>query len=223
MSQLDLKKVADILINKREEWVGANKKKSADYYELIGIPQSQYDRMESADADEDSVRKFVSHMRKRGFTIALPGEPQTAEETQPDWALSLDFEGLAHSIYGQLEPVLNLESIARHEQTIEHIVSAVLDRRAQFLDSAERESITRYIAKALIEKIQSKNLKGMGRFALQAAYDKYREELERRGMPHQFYAYEGLTHYFATTADSATTQRMFQDALDCLGGYLAGE
>jgi len=49
------------------------------------------------------------------------------------------------------------------------------------------------------------------------------EELERRGMPHQFYAYEGLSHYFATTADSATTQRMFQDALDCLRGYLAGE
>ena len=48
------------------------------------------------------------------------------------------------------------------------------------------------------------------------------EELERRGMPHQFYAYEGLTHYFATTADSATTQQMFQDALDCLRGYLAG-
>ena len=49
------------------------------------------------------------------------------------------------------------------------------------------------------------------------------EELERREMPHRFYAYEGLTHYIATTADSATTQRMFQDALDCLRGYLAGE
>ena len=47
------------------------------------------------------------------------------------------------------------------------------------------------------------------------------EEMERRAMPHQFYAYEGLTHYFATTADSATTQQMFQDALDCLRGYLA--
>jgi len=49
------------------------------------------------------------------------------------------------------------------------------------------------------------------------------EEMERRGMPHQFYAYEGLTHYFATTADSATTQRMFEDALGCLREYLAGE
>jgi hypothetical protein len=48
------------------------------------------------------------------------------------------------------------------------------------------------------------------------------EEMERQGMPHQFYAYKGLTHYFATTADSATTQQMFQDALDCLWGYLAG-
>jgi dienelactone hydrolase len=48
-------------------------------------------------------------------------------------------------------------------------------------------------------------------------------ELERRGMPHQFYAYEGLTHYFATTADSATTQQMFQDALACLRDYLSGE
>jgi hypothetical protein len=49
------------------------------------------------------------------------------------------------------------------------------------------------------------------------------KEMERRGMPHQFYAYEGLTHYFATTADAATTQQMFQDALDCLWEYLPEE
>ena len=49
------------------------------------------------------------------------------------------------------------------------------------------------------------------------------EEMERRGMPHQFYAYEGLTHYFATTADAATTQQMFQDALDCLWEFMPGE
>jgi hypothetical protein len=49
------------------------------------------------------------------------------------------------------------------------------------------------------------------------------QELERRGMPYEFYAYEGLSHYFSTRADNATTQQMFQDALDCLRGYLAGE
>jgi hypothetical protein len=49
------------------------------------------------------------------------------------------------------------------------------------------------------------------------------EEMERRGMPHQFYSYEGLTHYFATTADAATTQQMFQDALNCLWEYLPGK
>ena len=40
------------------------------------------------------------------------------------------------------------------------------------------------------------------------------QELTRRGMPHEFHAYEGLSHYFSTSADSATTQRMFQDSLD---------
>jgi hypothetical protein len=43
------------------------------------------------------------------------------------------------------------------------------------------------------------------------------QELSRRGMSHQFYAYEGLKHYFSTSADNATTQQMFQDALACLG------
>ena len=49
------------------------------------------------------------------------------------------------------------------------------------------------------------------------------EEMTRRGMPHQFYAYEGLTHYFATTADAATTQQMFQDALRCLRDFMPAE
>ncbi|RPI50846.1 MAG: hypothetical protein EHM56_10330, partial [Chloroflexi bacterium] len=42
------------------------------------------------------------------------------------------------------------------------------------------------------------------------------DELERRGMPHEFYSYEGLQHYFSTKADDATTQQMFRDSLDCL-------
>jgi dipeptidyl aminopeptidase/acylaminoacyl peptidase len=42
------------------------------------------------------------------------------------------------------------------------------------------------------------------------------EELERRGMPHEFYSYEGLKHYFSTSADNATTQQMFRDSLECL-------
>ena len=46
------------------------------------------------------------------------------------------------------------------------------------------------------------------------------QELTRRGMPHEFYAYEGLKHYFSTSADSATTQQMFQDSLDCLRRFL---
>jgi dienelactone hydrolase len=46
------------------------------------------------------------------------------------------------------------------------------------------------------------------------------EELERQGMPYEFYAYEGLSHYFSTSADNATTQQMFQDSLDCLRGWL---
>jgi hypothetical protein len=42
------------------------------------------------------------------------------------------------------------------------------------------------------------------------------EALARRGHPHEFYSYEGLKHYFSTSADNATTQQMFQDSLDCL-------
>jgi len=49
------------------------------------------------------------------------------------------------------------------------------------------------------------------------------DELARRGMPHEFYAYEGLSHYFSTSADNATTQQMLQDALNCLRRFLAGE
>jgi dipeptidyl aminopeptidase/acylaminoacyl peptidase len=49
------------------------------------------------------------------------------------------------------------------------------------------------------------------------------EELERRGLPYEFYAYEGLSHYFSTSADNATTQQMFQDSLECLRGFLAGK
>jgi hypothetical protein len=45
-------------------------------------------------------------------------------------------------------------------------------------------------------------------------------ELEQRGMPYEFYAYEGLKHYFSTSADNATTQQMFQDSLGCLGRWL---
>lgn len=44
-----------------------------------------------------------------------------------------------------------------------------------------------------------------------------------RGMPHEFYAYDGLKHYFSTSADNATTQQMFQDSLDCLRRSLDGE
>jgi hypothetical protein len=46
------------------------------------------------------------------------------------------------------------------------------------------------------------------------------QELTRRGMPHEFHSYEGLKHYFSTSADDATTQQMFQDSLDCLRGWL---
>jgi hypothetical protein len=49
------------------------------------------------------------------------------------------------------------------------------------------------------------------------------EELARRGHPHEFYSYDGLSHYFVQTADDATTQQMFQDSLDCLRRWLAGE
>jgi hypothetical protein len=48
-------------------------------------------------------------------------------------------------------------------------------------------------------------------------------ELERRGMPYEFYSYEGLQHYFSTSADNATTQQMMQDALACLRKALAGQ
>jgi hypothetical protein len=47
------------------------------------------------------------------------------------------------------------------------------------------------------------------------------EELGRRGMPYEFYSYEGLKHYFSTSADNATTQQMFQDSLACLRRSLA--
>jgi hypothetical protein len=49
------------------------------------------------------------------------------------------------------------------------------------------------------------------------------EELERRGHPHEFYSYEGLSHYFSTSADNATTQQMWQDALSCLHRALKTE
>jgi hypothetical protein len=49
------------------------------------------------------------------------------------------------------------------------------------------------------------------------------EELEQRGLPHEFYAYEGLSHYFVQTADDATTQQMFQDSLECLSKGLEVE
>jgi hypothetical protein len=54
------------------------------------------------------------------------------------------------------------------------------------------------------------------------------EELARRrasGEPvaYEFYAYEGLKHYFSTSADDATTQQMFQDSLACLRRGLGGE
>ena len=49
------------------------------------------------------------------------------------------------------------------------------------------------------------------------------EELERRGMPYEFYAYEGLKHYLSTSADNETTQQMFQDLLRYLRRALTGE
>jgi hypothetical protein len=39
-------------------------------------------------------------------------------------------------------------------------------------------------------------------------------------MPYEFYSYEGLSHYFSTSADNETTQQMFQDSLDCLRRWL---
>ncbi len=52
---------------------------------------------------------------------------------------------------------------------------------------------------------------------------KLADEMARQGIPHEFHAYEGLSHYFSTSADSATTQQMFQDSLDCLGRWLEGK
>ena len=49
------------------------------------------------------------------------------------------------------------------------------------------------------------------------------EELAGRGHPHEFYAYQGLSHDFSTDADNATTQQMLQDSLDCLWNWLETE
>jgi dipeptidyl aminopeptidase/acylaminoacyl peptidase len=38
----------------------------------------------------------------------------------------------------------------------------------------------------------------------------------RPTVPYEFYAYDGLKHYFSTSADNVTTQQMFQDSLGCL-------
>ncbi len=48
-------------------------------------------------------------------------------------------------------------------------------------------------------------------------------ELERRGHLYEFYSYEGLKHYFSTSADNETTQQMFQDSLACLRRFLPGK
>jgi hypothetical protein len=48
-------------------------------------------------------------------------------------------------------------------------------------------------------------------------------KLEQRGLPHEFHAYEGLSHYFVQTADDATTQQMFRDSLKCLRRWLESE
>jgi len=34
--------------------------------------------------------------------------------------------------------------------------------------------------------------------------------------PHEFHTYDGLSHYFSTSADNVTTQQMWQDALACV-------
>ncbi|MFC2015337.1 hypothetical protein ACFLUM_00190 [Chloroflexota bacterium] len=47
-------------------------------------------------------------------------------------------------------------------------------------------------------------------------------EMARRDMPHEFYAYDGLKHYFSTDADNETTQQMWRDSLTCLRHFLAG-
>lgn len=46
------------------------------------------------------------------------------------------------------------------------------------------------------------------------------QALSQRGIPHRFYAYEGLSHYFSIDADNATTQQMFQDSVTCLRQWL---
>jgi dipeptidyl aminopeptidase/acylaminoacyl peptidase len=44
----------------------------------------------------------------------------------------------------------------------------------------------------------------------------HRRAAGRPTVPYEFYAYDGLKHYFSTSADNATTQQMFQDSLGCL-------
>jgi hypothetical protein len=48
-------------------------------------------------------------------------------------------------------------------------------------------------------------------------------EMNRRGMRHESYAYDGLKHYFSTSADNETTQQMWQDSVECLRRWLEGE
>jgi dipeptidyl aminopeptidase/acylaminoacyl peptidase len=47
-------------------------------------------------------------------------------------------------------------------------------------------------------------------------------EMERRGLEYEFHIYEGLKHYFSTSADNETTQQMFRDSLACLRRWLEG-
>jgi hypothetical protein len=46
-------------------------------------------------------------------------------------------------------------------------------------------------------------------------------ELTGCGMLHEFYAYEGLSHCFSTSAGEAKAQQMIQDSLSCLRRALA--
>lgn len=46
--------------------------------------------------------------------------------------------------------------------------------------------------------------------------------LTDRQHPHEFHSYEGLSHYFSTSADNVTTQQMWQDALSCVRATLLG-
>lgn len=48
-------------------------------------------------------------------------------------------------------------------------------------------------------------------------------ELERLAMTYEFYSYQGLSHYFSTSADNATTQQMWRDSLACLYRSLSGD